>query len=115
MGSMGDNGANVRSGGGWRNRPSAAERGYGRGWKALRKRVMARDKWLCQVSLREGRIVPATEVDHIIPKHLGGTDDMANLQAISAEAHRRKTEREAAEAQGRKARVTFGEDGWPVE
>ena len=114
MGSMGGNGAKVRTGGGWRNRPSAAERGYSRGWKALRKRVMDRDKWLCQPCLAGGRVTPATECDHVLPKAQGGTDDETNLQAICGPCHQAKTEREAAAEQGRRARVTFGADGWPI-
>ncbi|WP_247360100.1 HNH endonuclease signature motif containing protein [Ralstonia pseudosolanacearum] len=36
----------------------------------------------------------ATEVDHIVPKARGGTDDDDNLQAINVECHRAKTVRE---------------------
>ncbi|RBO52972.1 HNH endonuclease [Rhodovulum sp. BSW8] len=98
----------------WRDRPSASERGYGRGWKALRKRVMQRDSWLCQPCLRTGRVTPATECDHVVPKAQGGTDDEGNLQAICADCHKAKTEREAAEARGRRLRPSFGADGWLI-
>jgi len=56
--------------------------------------------------------MPATEVDHIIPKAKGGTDDMSNLQAINKECHKKKTARE----QGRtlKQKITIGIDGYPV-
>jgi 5-methylcytosine-specific restriction protein A len=37
---------------------------------------------------------PATDVDHITPKRLGGRDDMANLQALCHSCHTRKTMRE---------------------
>jgi len=37
----------------------------------------------------------ATDVDHIIPAHRGGTDNAANLTAICDWHHRRKTSREA--------------------
>jgi len=54
----------------------------------------------------------ATEVDHIIPKAKGGTDDMSNLQAINKECHKKKTARE----QGRtlKPKQTIGIDGFPI-
>ncbi|MBL3552699.1 HNH endonuclease [Rhodovulum sulfidophilum] len=113
-GSTGSESFGVPAAAGWRNRPSASERGYGRGWKALRKRVMQRDSWLCQPCLRTGRVTPATECDHVVPKAQGGTDDEGNLQAICADCHKAKTEREAAEAQGRRLRPSFGEDGWPI-
>jgi 5-methylcytosine-specific restriction endonuclease McrA len=40
---------------------------------------------------------------------------MANLQAICSQCHAAKTEREAAQAQGRRTRVQIGPDGWPIE
>jgi 5-methylcytosine-specific restriction protein A len=64
---------------------------------------MDRDDWLCQPCQRKGRIRPATEVDHIMPKSRGGTDDLGNLAAICSDCHNAKTQREAAEAQGRAA------------
>jgi len=70
------------------------KRGYGTAWVKLRKKVLERDEYLCQVSLAKGLIVPAEEVDHIIPKERGGTDAINNLQAISKKEHLRKTARE---------------------
>jgi len=37
----------------------------------------------------------AHEVDHIIPKAQGGTDDPGNLRAINRDCHRAKTQKEA--------------------
>ena len=56
---------------------------------------MVRDHYLCQVCMSEDRLTPATEVDHIIPKARGGTDNPDNLQAICAECHKTKTARES--------------------
>jgi 5-methylcytosine-specific restriction protein A len=55
--------------------------------------------------------MPANEVDHIVPKANGGTDDPDNLRAVSHECHKRLT----AEQQGKtyRAKVSIGIDGWP--
>lgn len=57
---------------------------------------MTRDSGLCQPCLRAGHVTVARQVDHIVPKCDGGTDDDANLQAICRACHQAKT---AAEAQ----------------
>ncbi len=98
---------------GWGTR-SRHERGYGHEWTKTRAVILARDKHLCQPCLATGRPTTAQAVDHITPKAQGGTDDHDNLQAICHACHARKTEREAAEAQGRKVRQTIGPDGWPL-
>lgn len=101
---------------------SRHERGYGYAWTKLRAQIMERDKGLCQVSLKKGLIVRATEVDHIVSKaearRLGWTqaqmDHPSNLQAISKQEHLIKTEAE----QGKKKQApkpTIGADGWPIE
>lgn len=70
---------------------SAAERGYDHEWRKLRASIMERDKWLCQPCMRHGVLTEATEVDHIISKADGGSDDPENLQAICKVCHRIKT------------------------
>jgi len=90
---------------------SRHERGYGKDWDRLRQQVMVRDKRLCQPCLRNGRATPAREVDHIKPKAKGGTDDMANLQAICSPCHREKSQRD----EGKRVKVQIGPDGWPVQ
>jgi 5-methylcytosine-specific restriction protein A len=77
--------------------------------------ILARDKYLCQPCLAAHRYTLATQVDHIKPKAEGGTDAHDNLQAICALCHDRKTEADAARAQGRNARrIEFDADGRPV-
>ncbi|MFE3839467.1 HNH endonuclease [Pseudogemmobacter sonorensis] len=101
--------------GGWKHdKRSRHERGYGTAWDKLRPVILTRDKHLCQPCLKEGRITPAHTVDHITPKAQGGTDNPGNLQAICVPCHTAKTEREAAEAQGRRQRPRYDERGWPV-
>lgn len=89
------------------SRESRHRRGYGSAWDKLRAQAMKRDKWLCQPCRAKGRPTPATECDHITPKAKGGTDALTNLQAICADCHRDKTDRD----EGRAARVRFGADG----
>lgn len=89
---------------------SRHERGYGRDWTKLRLRILARDLHLCQPCKRKGRATPATQVDHIVPKAKGGTDDEGNLQAICGPCHVAKTLIES----GGKAKQAIGADGWPL-
>jgi 5-methylcytosine-specific restriction enzyme A len=79
---------------------------------------MDRDMWLCQPCRKQGRTTAAIQCDHITPKAKGGTDELDNLQAICQPCHQAKTDREAAEAQGRTLRPRVGFDGqgnpiWP--
>ena len=71
------------------------ERGYGSAWDRVRAQVMLRDKGLCQPCRHAGRVSPATEVDHIVPKSQEGTDDSTNLQAICSPCHKVKTAMES--------------------
>jgi 5-methylcytosine-specific restriction enzyme A len=70
------------------------QRGYAGVWVKLRKLVIARDKVCVNCSLK-GYVSPIEHVDHEIPKALGGTDDLDNLQGLCAACHKEKTAREA--------------------
>lgn len=100
---------------GW-HKTSRHARGYGSQWVRTRDAILTRDGYLCQPCQRNGRPTPATQVDHIVPKAKGGTDDPDNLEAICRSCHDAKTAQEAAEAQGRtwRPKRTIGADGWPV-
>ncbi len=78
----------------WAHGKTAAQRGYGAQWRKVRKVVLVRDDYLCCVCGRRG----ATEVDHITPKSLGGSDSVDNLQAICSDCHRKKSSQEATRA-----------------
>jgi 5-methylcytosine-specific restriction protein A len=52
----------------------------------LRAYILTRDNGLCRVCGR-----PASEVDHVVAKARGGSDDEANLQAICSACHAKKT------------------------
>lgn len=104
------------SGGGWKHdRRSRHARGYGKEWQRLRAAALARDHHLCQPCLRGGRITPAREVDHIIPKSQGGADDLDAIQSICTACHAAKTTREGHDARGHKAVRIVGPDGYPIE
>ncbi len=76
-------------------RLSPALRGYDSAiWKPLRKSILARDQGLCQQCKRESRVWPAKDVDHIIAKSKGGTDDPSNLESLCHTHHSQKTARE---------------------
>jgi 5-methylcytosine-specific restriction protein A len=59
--------------------------GYGRRWQKLRLMIL-REHPLCVACG-----LPASEVDHKIPKARGGSDDASNLQALCKACHSRKT------------------------
>ena len=82
------------------NRGSRHERGYGTAWQKIRVFVLKRDSGLCQPCLKIGRVTQAKQVDHIIQKYDGGTDDESNLQSICVDCHKIKTAREAAHGRG---------------
>lgn len=70
-------------------RKKTAERGYGWSWQKLRLMVL-RQEPLCRHCQMVGIVTPAIEVDHIIPKSLGGADSFENLQPLCTECHVRK-------------------------
>jgi 5-methylcytosine-specific restriction protein A len=78
-----------------RARGSAAARGYGHRWRSLRRMYLRRHPVCVDPFGRHiDQVVPATEVDHIIPRGNGGTDEESNLQALCKSCHSFKTLRE---------------------
>ena len=80
---------------GWRHDKTASARGYGSAWRKLRARTL-RAEPTCRTCG-----APATTVDHITPKHLGGDDTPTNLQSLCDSCHASKTEQEKQAAQAR--------------
>lgn len=80
------------AGQGWRSAPMP------KGWRRTRLRVLRRDGYACQWDMDTGGKCgePANEVDHIVPVTLGGSEGLANLQALCAWHHTRKSRGEAA-------------------
>lgn len=94
----------------WLGKGSRHQRGYGAAWDRIRVQALKRDCYLCQECMRQGRVTQARDVDHIIPKAKGGTDDLTNLQSLCVPHHQEKT----AQDEGWKRSPTIGIDGWPT-
>ncbi|NYZ69789.1 HNH endonuclease [Endozoicomonas sp. SM1973] len=77
-----------------KNKGNRHQRGYGKPWERLRKLVLERDTYLCQMCLLMNKYTPANIVDHIKPKSQGGDDALENLQAICRACHQKKTDQE---------------------
>lgn len=68
-------------------RPNRHARGYGAEWERLRRAFLARHPWCMWPGCGER----ATDVDHVVPRSRGGTDEWGNLQALCHRHHSRKT------------------------
>lgn len=68
------------------NRPSSAARGYGSRWRRLRASIIAA-RPACQACGTK----PSRDVDHVVSRAKGGTDDPANLVALCHSCHSKKT------------------------
>jgi 5-methylcytosine-specific restriction enzyme A len=78
-----------------RQRPSAARRGYDSRWRRARSLYLAEHPW-CARCLDEGRLTPATVVDHVEP-HRGDERlfwDQDQWQALCKQHHDAKTVRD---------------------
>jgi 5-methylcytosine-specific restriction protein A len=51
-------------------------------WRKLREIVIRRDQGTCQACGQEGK-----HVDHIVPRKLGGTDELSNLQLLCVQCN----------------------------
>lgn len=74
-------------------RPSSSARGYGKRWGRYRRAFIARHP-LCVMCQRNGRLVSATQVDHIRAVTGPGDPlfwDESNHQALCRSCHSRKT------------------------
>jgi 5-methylcytosine-specific restriction protein A len=82
----------------WERRATYTDRRVrGRAGQRMRAEVLAEEP-CCRLCLGEGKRVRATEVDHIVPLALGGSEARANKQALCKPCHeaKSKSERETA-------------------
>jgi len=82
----------------WKHDKTASQRGYGADWRRVRKAALMRDEYICQDCKEEGIYTRGEEVDHIIPKYLGGTNVLSNLRTLCKPHHKIKSLREARDA-----------------
>ncbi len=68
-------------------RPTATERGYGAAWRKIRNAYLQANPYCASCGAE------ATDVDHIIARAQGGSDDPSNLQALCKRCHSSKTAR----------------------
>ena len=66
----------------------------GKAWTDLRRLVFERDNGLCQLCANSGVVERATDVDHIVTLSDGGSNALANLQALCRACHEAKTAEE---------------------
>lgn len=93
-----------------RARGTRHERGYGTRWDAIAAQVK-REEPLCRPCKANGKVTATAQVDHIVPKAQGGTNDRDNLEGICDLCHREKTARE----QGAPSRFGCDAQGNPLD
>lgn len=60
-------------------------------WQKIRRMVLLREPF-CRSCMKRGRLVPAVQVDHIVPLEDGGaTYDESNLQPLCRSCHSAKS------------------------
>lgn len=74
--------------------PDAEQRIRGRQWMSIRAKWF-REHPLCAGCYEQGRAVPATQLDHVVPLIDGGKDDQSNYQSLCVTCHDSKTRSEA--------------------
>ena len=99
---------------GWKpdkERGNRHQRGYGNEWDKIRQYVLQMNLGMCSGCLDNGQYTKATQIDHIIPKAKGGSDDIDNLQPLCEPCHKLKTARD----KGHKPRLGSDSEGFPVD
>lgn len=76
-------------------------------WQAVRRQVLARDSYLCQVCKRAGRITPASTVHHITPVRVDYSKrlDPTNLETICPACHNREHDERAKSVKAKATKI----------
>lgn len=69
---------------------SRTKRARGRVGAAQRKRRLSSEPW-CRDCLNDKCLIPAEQIDHIVPLSLGGPDTDENVRALCGTCHARRT------------------------
>jgi 5-methylcytosine-specific restriction protein A len=69
----------------------------------IRKKVLERNGYQCQLRYADICVGKASQVDHIVQPEAGGGSDLANLRAVCVRCHARRTGRQGALAKQRRA------------
>ena len=72
-------------------------------WQIIRERILKRDNYTCVLCPSGG-----DEVDHIVPKGLGGTDEDKNLRTLCNNCHKKKTKKDIEKMRRRDRFRLFG-------
>jgi len=89
---------------GWATNPPPANLyAYGGSWPVIRKQVLERDGFRCQLRYADTCVGRASQVDHIVQPEAGGGSDLANFRAVCVRCHARRTGRQGALAKQRRA------------
>ena len=73
-------------------RGTASQRGYGARWRKVRLMQLRRQP-LCEMCMKDHRVVVATEVHHIEAKRDGGPDAFENFMSLCKSCHSKITAR----------------------
>lgn len=72
----------------------------GRAWMDKRRRVAAAHQYQCTTCHRAWES-HRDQIDHVIPREQGGSNDESNLQPLCNECHKAKTDQETKARAGR--------------
>jgi 5-methylcytosine-specific restriction endonuclease McrA len=72
-----------------RGRSALGSNGSTRRWRDIRQRIVKRDRRMCQVC---GMVTLRGDVDHIMPRIAGGSDDPSNLRYLCKAHHKARRE-----------------------
>lgn len=79
----------------WEARRGNSGRRYGAGWGTISRRILKRDRYVCQLQLA-GCTGRADTVDHLVPRSQGGLSTESNLAAACKRCNGRKGARTVA-------------------